>query len=147
MSPGPVQCRCPVSTVDRTGITLTACLKYMAYWQKIHISSRVSLFSISQNRTKPQIPLGGTFGVLSQWLRSDIFVCRTWRLLSPAWWAGMLLCSRQSYWGTGWGLWGSWGAKDCCGTAHVLTWFWGFFWFFLFAFVWHFFHPLTLFLL
>lgn len=89
MSPGPVQCRCPVSMADRTGITLTACLKHMAHWQKIHISSRASLFGISQNRTKPQIPLGRAFGFFVQWLRSNTFVCGTWRLLLPTWQAGI----------------------------------------------------------
>lgn len=89
MSPGPVQCKCPVRTADRTGITLTACLKHMAHWQKIHISSRASLFGISQNRTKPQIPLGRAFGFFIQWLRSNTSVCGTWRLLLPAWQAGI----------------------------------------------------------
>lgn len=103
MSAAPAQCRCPVSAADSTGITLTACLEYVARWQKRRISSRVSLFRISQNRRKPQIPLGGAFGFLSQWLRSNIFVCGTWRLLLSTRWAGILLCFKQSYWGTAWG--------------------------------------------
>lgn len=132
MSPGPVQCRCPVSTADRTGITLTACLKHMAHWQKIHISSRATLFSISQNWTKPQIPLGRAFGFFIQWLRSNTFVCGTWRLLLPTWQAQIPHASsrntgKQGKVCTAWWIAGSWDSENFCGTAHVLTWFLVFF--------------------
>lgn len=155
LSPGPVRCRCPVSTVDRTGITLTACLKYMARWQKRHISSRVSLFGISQNRTKPQIPLGGVFGFFSRWLRSNIFVSGTWRLLLPIWWARIPLCFKPSYWGTRWGLHRLTGCRllrfwrllwDSSCSDTVLGVLWGFFFFFIWVCL-GLFNPLTLLLL